>query len=114
MPTIIGIVRRPDSVGVLPRATCMYWLRNTAVPNIATPTATEATTARTNVRFLKRCSGMSGSGVTRSTSTAPTSASTAPPTIANVCHESHSKFCPANVTHSRSEDTPALMRIAPQ
>ena len=37
-PAIIGIVRRPDSVGVAPRASCMYWLRNTAVPNMATPT----------------------------------------------------------------------------
>ena len=41
-PAIIGMVSRPDSVGVAPRASCMYWLRNTAVPNIATPTEIDA------------------------------------------------------------------------
>ena len=60
-PAIIGMVSRPDSVGVAPRASCMYWLRNTAVPNMATPTEIDAMTESVNVRFLNRPSGMTGS-----------------------------------------------------
>ena len=41
-PATIGIVRSPDSVGVRPRAICMYWERKTVVPNSAMPTATLA------------------------------------------------------------------------
>lgn len=114
VPTIIGMVSRPDSVAVLPRATCMYWLRKTAVPNIATPTATLARTARTNVRFLNRCSGMMGSTALFSTRTAATRASSDPITMTALCHETHSKLLPANVTHSSRVETPTLMSSAPQ
>ena len=52
---------RPASVGVAPRAICMYWLRNTDAPNIAMPVAIEAITARVKVRLRNIESGMSGS-----------------------------------------------------
>ena len=68
-PTIIGRVSRPDSVGVAPRASCMYWPRKTDVPNIATPTEMEAMTASVKVRFLNIASGMIGSFTTSSVMT---------------------------------------------
>ena len=37
-PRIIGIVRRPDTVGDSPRAIWKYCARKTVAPNIATPT----------------------------------------------------------------------------
>ena len=52
---------RPASVGVAPRASCMYWLRNTEAPNIAMPVAIDAMTASVNVRLRNSESGMSGS-----------------------------------------------------
>ena len=78
----------------------MYWLRNTEVPNRATPTAMLATTARTSVRFLNRCSGMIGSLARDSTQIAAARASREPPTMAAVCHEAQSNEVPANVIHS--------------
>src|SRR3954449_6727704 len=60
-PATIGIVSRPDSVGDLPRAICMYCVRKTVVPNIAMPTATLAITASTTSRSRNRRSGTSGS-----------------------------------------------------
>ena len=61
-PAIIGMVSRPDSVGVLPRASCMYWLRKTEVPNIATPTETLAMIASTTRAVAEQAaSGMIGS-----------------------------------------------------
>ncbi len=99
-PTIIGMVSRPDWVGVLPRASCMYWLRNTDVPNRATPTAMLATTDRTSVRFRNRCSGMIGSLARDSTQIAAASVTREPPTIAAVCHEAQSNDVPAKVIQS--------------
>ena len=54
-PPIMGIVSRPDWVGVAPRASCMYWLRNTEVPNMATPIEMLAMTESVKVRFLNSC-----------------------------------------------------------
>ena len=56
---------RPASVGVAPRASCMYWLRKTEAPNIAMPVAIDAITESVKVRLRNRPSGMSGS-LTRS------------------------------------------------
>ena len=42
MPTTIGMVIRPLCVGVLPRDSCMYWLRNTCDPNSPMPIETLA------------------------------------------------------------------------
>src|ERR1051325_4552319 len=89
-PITIGIVSRPDSVGDLPRAICMYWLRKTLVPNIAMPTAMLAMTASTTVRRSNRLSGISGSLTRRSTAIAAETSATPRPTSANVCQESQS------------------------
>lgn len=113
-PAIIGIVMRPDSVGVLPRASCMYWLRNTDVPNIAMPTATLATTDSTSVRLRNSPSGMIGSSTRDSTHSAAASVTTEAPSIAKVCHDAQANLSPANVTHSRSSAMPTDRSAAPQ
>ncbi len=113
-PAIIGMVSRPDSVGVAPRASCMYWLRNTAVPNIATPTEIDAITESVKVRFLNRPSGMTGSFTRSSTITAIRSSRAAPPTMRRLGTEIHSKSLPAKVTQSSSSETPAEMSTMPR
>ncbi len=112
-PTTIGIVSRPDSVGDLPRAICMYWLRNTEVPNSATPTAMLAITASTSERFSNSRSGIIGSAARRSTSTAGISSPNAPITSAAVCHDAHSIWWPAIEIQISSTEMPADTRNAP-
>ena len=80
-PPIIGIVMRPASVGVAPRASCMYWLRKTDAPNIAMPVAIEAMTDSVKVRLRKRLSGMRGSAERSSTTMNSTVARMEPPTM---------------------------------
>ena len=104
-PAIIGIVMRPASVGVAPRAICMYWPRKTDAPNIAMPVAIEATTARVKVRSRKRVSGTSGSLVRSSTTTNSTAATRAPPTMRMVSVPHQSKLEPALVTQMSSSET---------
>jgi hypothetical protein len=91
----------------------MYWLRKTAVPNIATPTEIEAITESVKVRFLKRLSGMTGSLTRSSTMTAMTRSSAALPTMRRLVTEIHSKSLPAKVTQSSSSETPAEMSTMP-
>ena len=66
---IIGMVMRPDSVGVAPRASWKYWARNTEVTNIETPTAIEAMTDSVNVRLANSDIGTIGSATKNSTTT---------------------------------------------
>ena len=80
-PAIIGIVMRPASVGVAPRASCMNWLRNTDAPNIAMPVAIDAITASVKVRLRNSESGMSGSFERISTTMNRIVARMAPPTM---------------------------------
>ena len=96
---------RPASVGVAPRAICMYWLRKTDVPNIATPVAIEAMTARVKVRFLNSVSGMSGSFERSSVTMNRMMPTSAPPTMRIVSMLHQSKAVPALVTQMRSSDT---------
>ncbi len=113
-PRISGMVSRPETVGEYPRAICMYWLRNTVVPNSTTPTAALAMIARVTVRLRKRSSGMIGAATRDSTQTAIARTTTEPPTIAVVCQEAQSNEFPANVTQRRSVEMPADMSSAPQ
>jgi len=112
-PITIGIVSRPDSVGDLPRAICMYWLRKTVVPNIAMPTATLAITARTIVRSRKRCSGTSGSLARRSAATAAVSSASPAATRAADGQETQSNCWPARETQISREETPEAIRTTP-
>ena len=114
-PTTIGIVSRPDSVGDLPRAICMYWLRKTVVPNIAMPTATLAITASTTVR-----SPNSRSGIERLARAALDQHGAASrsrcrrPTSAAVCQESQSNCWPASETQISRLETPRGDQHAPR
>ena len=112
-PTTIGIESRPDSVGDMPRAICMYWLRKTVVPNIAMPTATPAITARTTLRSPNSRSGTSGSRTRRSTITAAKQNSRPAETSTAVCHEPQAYSCPASETQIRRLETPAAISVAP-
>ena len=104
-PAIIGMVMTPASVGVAPRAICMYWLRKTEVPNIARPVAIEAIVARVKVASRKRVSGTSGSDERSSTTTNRIAARTAPPTMRSVSVLAQSNVRPALVTQISSSDT---------
>src|SRR5699024_9016414 len=66
---IIGMVIIPALVGEWPAPSGKYWVRNTAEPNIATPTKTLATIIITDVRLLSTRSGSTGSGTRSSTTT---------------------------------------------
>ncbi len=112
-PTTIGMVSRPDSVGDIPRAICMYWVRKTVVPNIAMPTATLAITASTTVRSANSRSGMIGSRTRRSTSTAASRSPAPASTSAAVCHEAHAYCWPASETQISRAETPAAISVAP-
>lgn len=112
-PPIIGMVRTPDIVGDSPRASWKYWLKNTVPENIATPTNSDASEASVIVRLRNSRSGMIGSAAFDSTYTKTAPSSTEPPTIATVCQDSQSYLSPANVTHTSSSDTAALMKNAP-
>ena len=112
-PAIIGMVIRPDWVALAPRASCMYWARNTEVPNIDTPTEIEAMTERVKVRFLNIVSGMIGSAALNSTMTNAIRAATAPPTIQAEVAEAQSKFLPAMETQISSSETPAESSTMP-
>lgn len=92
----------------------MYCVRNTVVPNIATPTATDAATASTTVRSRKRPIGISGSVARRSTTTAANRMTTPPSTMAAVCQPSQAKSFPASETQMRSDETPAAVRVPPR
>ena len=107
---------RPASVGVAPRASCMYWLRNTDAPNIAMPVAIEAMTDRVKVRLRKSVRGMRGSFERSSTMTKRIAASSEPPTISTVDRlhqsllfatspQSPPFVVPAFVTQMSSSDT---------
>ena len=104
-PAIIGIVMRPASVGVAPRASCMYWLRNTDAPNIAMPVAIEAITARVKVRLRNIESGMSGSLARSSVTMNRIVPRIAPPTMRIVWMLHHSNESPASVTQISSSET---------
>ena len=113
-PTTIGIVSRPDSVGDLARAICMYWERKTVVPNSAMPTATLAITASTTLRSANSRSGTSGSGTLRSTKTAATAQDHAARRRApRVCHETQSYCWPASETQISRLLTPPAISVAP-
>ncbi len=112
-PAIIGMVISPDWVALAPRASCMYWARNTEVPNIDTPTEIEAMTERVKVRFLNIVNGMIGSEALNSTITKAAREATAPPTIHAVVAEAHSKSLPARETQISSDETPAESRTMP-
>ena len=86
-PSIIGIVSRPASVGLYPRAIWKYWPRNSALPNIATPTDRLATIASAVVRSRTTFSGTSGSAARVSTNTASTPNRIVPPTNSADCQE---------------------------
>ena len=101
-------------MGVAPRASCMYWARNTEVPNIETPTEMLATTASVNVRFLNMDSGMIGSGDLNSTSTAAISRTAEPATIRKDARDAQPNWLPARVTQIISSDTPPAIRTAPR
>lgn len=60
-PPTIASDMRPALVGDIPRAIWKYCDRNTVAPNIATPTITEASTARLVVLSRNSRSGMIGS-----------------------------------------------------
>ena len=107
------MVIRPDMVGLAPRLIWKYWLRKTEAPNIATPTAMLATTARVMVRLRNSRSGMIGSLARYSTRTASTPRATAPVTMTALCQESQSYLSPARVTQISSSDTAAVIRVAP-
>src|SRR5690606_20900690 len=77
-PAIIGMVMTPAIVGVAPRDSCMYWLRNTDEPNIARPVAIEAITESVKVLLRNRLSGISGSRDVISTMMKMTGATIAP------------------------------------
>ncbi|GAB3883761.1 hypothetical protein GCM10027612_16390 [Microbispora bryophytorum subsp. camponoti] len=112
-PRIIGSVIRPATVGVSPRASWKYWLRKVVPPNIATPTSTLATTLRLTVRILNRRSGTMGSLTLDSTRRKSIARTTAPPTIAPVCHDSQSYLLPAKETQISSSETAAVISVAP-
>jgi hypothetical protein len=112
-PPIIGIVMTPDIVGDSPRASWKYWLKKTVPVNIAIPTNSEATEARVIVLLRNSRNGMIGSLALVSTKTKIAPSTTAPPTIAAVCHDIQSYLSPASVTHTSSSETAALMKNAP-
>ena len=113
-PTTIGIDSSPASVGDLPRAICMYWLRKTVVPNMAMPTATLATTASTTVWSRNRRSGTSGSRTRRSTATAAAHRPAPSSTSAAVCHDAHANSWPASETQISRLETPPAISVAPR
>ena len=104
-PAIIGIVMRPASVGVAPRASCMYWLRKTDAPNIAMPVAIDAMTderegavAEQRERDERLLRAQLDDDEQRP------SRGRAPPTMRTVSMLHHSNESPARVTQmSRSE-----------
>ena len=104
----------PASVGVAPRASCMYWPRKTDAPNIAMPVAIDAMTARVKVRFLNSVSGMSGSLTRSSTMMNRIVARIAPPTMRTVSVLHHSNESPAMVTQMSSSETAAESSTMPR
>ncbi len=112
-PAIIGMVRTPDMVGDLPRASWKYWLKKMVPANIATPTKSEASEARVIVRLRNSRSGMIGSLAFASARTNSASRATVPPTIAYVCQDTQSYLSPAKVTQISNRQTAAVIRKAP-
>ncbi len=113
-PAIIGIVMRPASVGVAPRASCMYWLRKTDAPNIAMPVAMDAMTESVKVRLRNSPSGMSGSFERSSTRMNSAAAMTDPPTMRTVSMLTHSNESPARVTQMSRSETATESRTMPR
>ena len=109
----MGIVSSPLSVGDFARAICMYCVRKTVVPNIATPTAMLASTAITIVRSEKSRSGISGSGACRITSTAAQESAAPSATRRPDCQETQSKLVPASDTQISRLETPPATSSAP-
>ena len=114
-PITSGTVMRPAWVGDIPRAIWKYCDRKTVLPNIATPTMTEAKVARLVVRSRNRCSGMIGS-LTLSSVTIGRGEQQRrrAPTIQAVVEESQSNSVPASETQMSSVETPPVMRPAPR
>ncbi len=77
IPTTIGSICRPASVGLDPRTTCRYCGSSEIPPNIAEPTTTEITTPSAKVLLANIRSGISAlSRIAFSTSTNPMTPST--------------------------------------
>lgn len=112
-PPIIGIVMTPDIVGDLSRASWKYCEKKTVPEYMPTPTNSEASEASETVRLRNRRSGMIGSLARVSVNTNSSASTTVPPTIAYVCHDSHSYLSSAKVTQTSSSEAAAVMKKAP-
>ncbi len=113
VPSIIGIISNPASVGLYPRLTWKYWPRNTAPPNMAIPTARLARIASAGAGCLITASGSTGSATRDSHHTATARITSAAPTMAAVCHDTQSKEESTKVTQISSRLTPAARSVAP-
>ena len=78
-PTIIGSMRKPDSVTPAPVDICRNVGRNARAANMPMPRMKPMTVAMVNVRFLNRRSGSNGS-LARSSTTMNSAIATSVPT----------------------------------
>src|SRR5699024_8406704 len=101
-PKTMGRVINPAPVGLNPRESWKYWLRNTEPPNIAVPTATMPTTAADTVRLRNMLSGTIGSLTFVSINRASRIAATPPPTSPAVAPDHQANWSPAMDTQISS------------
>ena len=113
-PMIIGMVMRPDSVGVAPRASWKYCARNTDVANIETPMAIEAMTDRVKVRFRNSDIGTIGSLTKNSTVMNAAIATPAVTTSMMLVEESQSNWLPPMETQMSRVETPTARSTMPK
>src|SRR5690606_4210827 len=111
---IIGMVMRPDSVGVAPRAIWKYWARKTDVANIETPIAIEAMTESVKVRLRKSDIGTIGSFTKNSTVMKALIASPAMTASTMLVEESQSNWLPPIDTQISSVETPTASSTMPK
>src|SRR6218665_2085326 len=111
---IIGMVIRPDSVGVAPRASWKYWARNTEVANIDTPIAIEAMTERVKVRLRNSDIGTIGSFTKNSTVMNAAIARPAMTASMMLVAEFHSNWLPPIETQISRVETPTASRTMPK
>src|SRR6478736_803901 len=113
-PMIIGIVMRPDSVGVAPRASWKYWARNTEVANIETPIAIDAMTESVKVRLRNSDIGTIGSLTKNSTVMNAAMATPAMTASMMLVDESLWNWPPPIETQMRRVETPTASSTMPK
>ena len=95
MPTTIGSIARPDSVGVIPSTTCRYTGMKIIDPNIATPIRNPKTLATEKIELPNSRIGMIGSAARRSMNTNATASSTPAPSSARPVPDAQPSSGPA-------------------